>query len=111
MAPISHNSNSISGTEHVALDSEQYDTTTASKQSSSSSSSTTAPTPFQIGIGLLIVGASAGMTLYTRKTQAMLNQMKRMEENRAMRLPKKKFGPPTKEEWEKLRNRWTNDDL
>jgi hypothetical protein len=97
---ISTNNTSISSSteQNVTDDSEQQHHAAAS-------------TPFQIGIGLLILGASAGLTLYTKKTQAMLNQMKRMEENRAMRLPKKKFGPPTKKEWEKLRNRWTNDDL
>ena len=66
---------------------------------------------FQIGCGLMILGASAGLTLYTKKTQSMLNKMKRVEENRAMRLPKKKFGPMTKPEWEKMRNRWTEDDI
>lgn len=91
----------INKTEHVAVDDD----------SSKQSSTTYTATPFQIGIGLLIVGASAGMTLYTRKTQAMLNQLKKMEDNKALRLPKKKFGPPTREEWEKLRSRWTNDDL
>jgi hypothetical protein len=109
MAPISNNSDSISATkEHMTVHSAgQHHDSTSKKPPSS----TTTATPFQIGIGLIIVGASAGLTLYTRKTQAILSQMKRMEENRALRLPKKKFGPPTKEEWEKLRNRWTNDDL
>jgi hypothetical protein len=65
----------------------------------------------QVGMGLLIVGASAGLTLYTKKTQSMLNQFKRVEKNKKMRLPKEKFGPPTKAEWEKIRPRWSNDDL
>ncbi len=68
------------------------------------------PTPFQIGLGLMIVGASAGLTLYTKKTQAMLNQMKAVERNKRQRLPKPKFGPPTKNEWERMRNRWNDDD-
>ncbi len=75
------------------------------------SSSGTGPTPFQIGLGLIIVGASAGLTLYTKKTQAMLNQMKAVERNKQQRLPKPKFGPPTKNEWERMRNRWNDDDV
>ena len=50
-------------------------------------------TPFQIGLGLLIVGASAGMTIYTKKTKAMLTQMERVKNNQDIRLPKKKLGP------------------
>jgi hypothetical protein len=68
-------------------------------------------TPFQIGMGLLIVGASAGLTLYTKKTKAMLTQMDRVKKNQDMRKPHKKFGPPTKKEWEKLRNRWEDNDI
>ena len=70
------------------------------------------PTLFQLSLGILMIGASAGMTLYTKKTKAMLDQMKRVERNRQARLPKKRYGPLTREEWEKMRNRWNdNDDL
>ena len=71
------------------------------------------PTWFQLSLGVIIIGASAGMTLYTKKTKAMLDQMKRVEQNRQSRLPKKKFGPETKGEWDKMRNRWNdkNDDF
>jgi len=62
-------------------------------------------TPLQIGLGLMIVGMSAGMTLYTKKTGAMLTQLERVKRNREIRMPTK-CGPPTKEEWEKLRPRW-----
>ena len=64
------------------------------------------PTAFQISLGILMLGASAGLTLYTKKTQSMLNQFKRAEKNKQQRLPKKKFGPLTREEWDKMRNRW-----
>jgi len=63
------------------------------------------PTALQIGAGLIIVGASAGLTLYTKKTQSILAQMKQVERNREIRMPKK-YGPPTKQEWEKIRPRW-----
>ena len=70
------------------------------------------PTAFQISLGILMIGASAGLTLYTRKTAAMLEQFKRVEKNRQMRLPKKEFGPMTKEQWEMMRNRWNdNNDI
>ncbi len=68
------------------------------------------PTMFQISMGLLMVGASAGLTLYTKKTRAMLDQMKRVERNREMRLPKRKFGPLTRDEWERTRSRWNDYD-
>eukprot|EP00553_Chaetoceros_curvisetus_P015956 CAMPEP_0204645260 /NCGR_PEP_ID=MMETSP0718-20130828/2271_1 /ASSEMBLY_ACC=CAM_ASM_000674 /TAXON_ID=230516 /ORGANISM="Chaetoceros curvisetus" /LENGTH=94 /DNA_ID=CAMNT_0051667097 /DNA_START=19 /DNA_END=303 /DNA_ORIENTATION=- len=77
---------------------------------SDSGNNSNGPTAFQIGLGLMIVGASAGLTLYTKKTQAMLNQMKAVERNKRQRLPKAKFGPPTKDEWERMRNRWNDDD-
>jgi len=67
--------------------------------------SPTKATPLQITLGLIIVGASAGMTLYTKKTAAVLGQMERMKRNKEIRIPTK-YGPPTKEEWDKLRPRW-----
>lgn len=73
--------------------------------------SSSSPSMLQIGMGLLIVGASAGLTLYTKKTQSLLNQMKRVKKNKEMRLPKKKYGPMTKNEYERMRPRWTDDDL
>eukprot|EP01083_Nonionella_stella_P077437 211483_1 len=70
------------------------------------------PTIFQISLGLLIIGASAGMTLYTKKTAAILSQMKQVEKNREMRLPKKiqMYGPLNREDWERVRNRWDDKD-
>mmetsp|Transcript_27576 Transcript_27576/g.26436 ORF Transcript_27576/g.26436 Transcript_27576/m.26436 type:complete len:96 (+) Transcript_27576:196-483(+) len=75
-----------------------------------STSTTYTATPFQIGLGLMLVGASAGLTLYTKKTQSMLTQLKRVDKNRQMRQPKKKYGPPTQQQWEKMRPRWSDDD-
>lgn len=71
----------------------------------------TYPTAFQYGMGLLLLGTSAGLTLYTKKTQSILNQMNQMKRNRNMRFPKKQEGPLTKEEWERTRSRWEKDDL
>jgi hypothetical protein len=71
----------------------------------------TGPTAVQLGLGMLILGASAGLTLYTKKTQQLLSQFKRASDNKAIRLPKKKDGPMTKSEADKMKNRWTEDDL
>ncbi len=68
------------------------------------------PSLLAISLGILIVGASAGLTAYTKKTQQIINQMNRMERNRQQRLPKRKFGPMTREEWDKMRNRWNDND-
>ena len=38
---------------------------------------TTQYTPIQIGLGLIIVGASAGLTLYTKRTASLLSQLER----------------------------------
>mmetsp|Transcript_16432 Transcript_16432/g.33665 ORF Transcript_16432/g.33665 Transcript_16432/m.33665 type:complete len:85 (+) Transcript_16432:130-384(+) len=70
-----------------------------------------APTALQVALGVMILGASAGLTLYTKKTGTMLRQMEKVAENQAKRKGPPKFGPPTKEEWEKIRPRLNDDDL
>ena len=67
--------------------------------------STTKATPLQIGMGLIIVGASAGMTLYTKKTSAVLGHMDKLKRSKEIRKPPK-YGPPTREDWDKMRPRW-----
>jgi hypothetical protein len=59
-----------------------------------------------MGIFIVLLGASAGLTLYTRKTSSMLRQMDQVK--RFRRFPTK-YGPMTKEEWEKVRPRHPND--
>ena len=86
-------------------------TTTNNTQQKEATTTTTGPTAVQLGLGMLILGASAGLTLYTKKTQQLLSQFKRASDNKAMRLPKKKFGPMNKSEADKMKNRWTEDDL
>lgn len=89
----------------------------ASAPSSSSAAPDTPPaadsgvTPLQLGFAAIILGASAGLTLYTRRTSHMLNQLERASKNAAERRGPPKFGPKTKLEWEKTRNRWEKDDL
>ena len=69
------------------------------------------PTPLQLAFGAIILGASAGLTLYTKRTGSMLRQMDRSAKNKAKRKGPPKFGPPTKGEWEKIRPRFDNDEL
>jgi len=75
-----------------------------------SSSEDNGPTALQLGIAALVLGSSAGMTLYTKKTNAMLQSMKRVQENQLRRNPPK-FGPPTKKEWDKMKPRIHSDDF
>lgn len=76
---------------------------TTSKEDSS-------PTALQFAIMAVVLGSSAGMVLYTKRTNAMLQSMNQMKQNQMARNPPK-FGPPTKKEWEKLRPRFEKDDF
>mmetsp|Transcript_18759 Transcript_18759/g.40635 ORF Transcript_18759/g.40635 Transcript_18759/m.40635 type:complete len:103 (+) Transcript_18759:163-471(+) len=69
------------------------------------------PTTLQYLAGILIIGASAGLTLYTKKTKSMLNQMERVSKSQAQRKGPPKFGPKTKEQHEKTRPGLDNDDI
>ena len=60
-----------------------------------------------MGIFAVMLGMSAGLTLYTRKTSSMIAQMNNV---RRFRQYPTKFGPMTKEEWEKIRPRNDGDD-
>ena len=42
-------------------------------------------TPTQIALAAVILGASAGLTLYTKKTQHVLNQLERASKNATQR--------------------------
>ena len=83
----------------------------ATVTSSTSSSSSSMSTNMQMGIFLVMLGASAGFTLYTKKTSSMLQQMQKVKKFR--RFPTK-YGPMTKAEWDKIKPLQTttknNDD-
>ena len=82
------------------------------KNDSMKTKSSTEFSPIQIGMGLIIVGASAGLTLYTKKTGNMLSQMDKLNKAHAARAAsKRKPGPITKKEYEKTRTRIDDDDL
>lgn len=68
-------------------------------------------TPLQLSMAAIILGASAGLTLYTKRTSHMLNQLNRAAKNAQERKGPPKFGPKTRAEWERTRNRWEPDDL
>ena len=70
---------------------------------------TNGPTALQIGIAIAILGTSAGFTLYTKRASSMLSGIKKVEAAQRKRNPPK-FGPPTKEEWDKMRPRYDNKD-
>lgn len=80
-----------------------------SNAASTSKLQSTDPSTFSFILAVLVVGSSAGMTLYTRRAGSMLNQMKQIEKNQVLRNPPK-FGPPTRAEWEKMRPRHSLDD-
>jgi hypothetical protein len=90
-------------------------TTMSTPESSStppqaSSPETPGPTALQLTIMAVVLGSSAGLTLYTKKTGSMLRGLKTMEEGRLRRNPPK-IGPPTKEMWEKTRPRIDKDEF
>mmetsp|Transcript_13233 Transcript_13233/g.20431 ORF Transcript_13233/g.20431 Transcript_13233/m.20431 type:complete len:87 (+) Transcript_13233:152-412(+) len=85
--------------------------TTADDKNKSNSADEVGITPLQFTFAAIILGASAGLTLYTKRTSTILHQMERASKNATQRKGPQKFGPRTKSEWEKLRNRWEKDDL
>eukprot|EP00429_Kryptoperidinium_foliaceum_P000549 CAMPEP_0176011438 /NCGR_PEP_ID=MMETSP0120_2-20121206/5284_1 /TAXON_ID=160619 /ORGANISM="Kryptoperidinium foliaceum, Strain CCMP 1326" /LENGTH=73 /DNA_ID=CAMNT_0017344301 /DNA_START=115 /DNA_END=332 /DNA_ORIENTATION=+ len=60
-------------------------------------------------LGMMIVlgmiGASAGFTMYTKRSGQMLRQFEHYASQQQKRMPKRKIGPMTKEEWDKIRPR------
>ena len=68
------------------------------------------PTALQLGIAVIVLGSSAGFTMYTRKTGAMLRTMENITANQLRNRPPK-YGPPSKAEWEKLKPRIDKDEF
>eukprot|EP00591_Stephanopyxis_turris_P002823 CAMPEP_0195524266 /NCGR_PEP_ID=MMETSP0794_2-20130614/23987_1 /TAXON_ID=515487 /ORGANISM="Stephanopyxis turris, Strain CCMP 815" /LENGTH=94 /DNA_ID=CAMNT_0040654443 /DNA_START=128 /DNA_END=412 /DNA_ORIENTATION=- len=71
------------------------------------------PTPkaVQYMLAGIMIGAAAGLTLYTKKTGQLIAQIDKSTAAKAARMPKRKPGPKTKEEYEKTRTRIDNDDF
>jgi hypothetical protein len=68
------------------------------------------PTALQLGIALLVLGTSAGFTLYTRKAGSMLRRMEQVAENQ-LKSQRPVFGPPTREYAEKMKPRIDKDEF
>jgi hypothetical protein len=81
------------------------------KDSMSAQNTQTGMSPLQLALMAMILGSSAGLTLYTKRTSHMLNQWNRAVKNARERKGPTKFGPRTRDEWNKMRNRWEVDDL
>jgi len=79
--------------------------------SPSTNADSSAPSALQYLAGILILGASAGLTLYTKKTGTMLAQMERASKSKAQRMGPQKYGQKTLKEHDKTRPRMENDEL
>jgi len=66
---------------------------------------------FALGIAVLVLGTSAGFTLYTRKAGSMLQRFEQVTENQLRHRGRPKFGPQTKEQWDKTRPRIDKDEF
>jgi hypothetical protein len=77
------------------------------KSNNHKSGATSMSTGAQMGIFAIMLGASAGFTLYTRKTSSMTQQMAKVKR---FRKESTKFGPMTKEEWDKIKPLKEEDD-
>jgi hypothetical protein len=66
---------------------------------------------FAMFVVLGMVGTAAGFVMYTKRTGAMLKQMERVATQQEKRRTPRKFGPSTKEEWDKIRPRFDKDEL
>mmetsp|Transcript_5995 Transcript_5995/g.9498 ORF Transcript_5995/g.9498 Transcript_5995/m.9498 type:complete len:82 (-) Transcript_5995:72-317(-) len=61
----------------------------------------------QMGMMLIALGASAGFTLYMKRSGVL---MKRVANIKRFRRFPTKYGPMTKAEWEKVKPRWNKED-
>ena len=58
-----------------------------------------------------MIGASAGFTMYTKRTGQLLRQYEHIALQQAKRRPQRPIGPMTKAEWDKIRPRFEKDDF
>lgn len=70
-------------------------------------------TALQLGIMILVLGSSAGMVFYTKRTGSMLRSINTISEKQLYinKTDIRKFGPATKQEAEKMRPRIDNDEF
>ena len=84
---------------------------TAAPGSSSSSPKMGIDSQTGMWIVLGMIGASAGFTMYTKRSGQMLRQLEHISKQQAARAPPRPVGPMTRQEWEKIRPRFDKDDL
>jgi hypothetical protein len=97
----------MSSPSHNNIDDQQHLSTqnTGEETPSSPISNHFSPTTLSYAMAIFVLGASAGMTMYTRRTGAMLSRIHQYEVAQKLRNPPK-YGPPTKAEYEKMKVRW-----
>jgi len=79
---------------------------TQQTQSSSGDSSSTSPNALSWAIAILVLGTSAGFTLYTKRAGSMLSRIEQVTEREIKRKgPNYKIGPHTRSEWDKITKR------
>jgi hypothetical protein len=83
----------------------------AQDQSQRSSSSFQINPQLGMFIMLGMIGASAGFTMYTKRTGQLLRKFEHISHQQAKRVPKRQIGPMTKEQWDKIRPRFEKDDF
>ena len=87
--------------------------TNTTTDSSTNTNDDTKSTSLPLGIMILVLGSSAGMLFYTKRTGSMLRSLQTISERplhinqTAMRT----FGPATKQDTEKMRSRIDKDDF
>mmetsp|Transcript_6155 Transcript_6155/g.9279 ORF Transcript_6155/g.9279 Transcript_6155/m.9279 type:complete len:82 (+) Transcript_6155:208-453(+) len=70
------------------------------------------PTPPQLAAGALMLGASASLALYARRTSQLLSHMNKLSAADAKRkVATAKAGPLTRREWERTRTRIGDDEF
>jgi hypothetical protein len=69
------------------------------------------PSALAWGIGIFVLGASAGLTIYTHRSQSWLRTMKQVNDNVIQKAGPPKYGPLTKQQYEKTRTRFDEEDI
>ena len=75
---------------------------------------TTSRSSLSMGIMILVLGSSAGMLFYTKRTGSMLRSVNTISEQQLHVINTNKFrtfGPATKQETEKMRPRMDKDEF
>ncbi|GKY96119.1 hypothetical protein MPSEU_000572300 [Mayamaea pseudoterrestris] len=83
---------------------------TATATTTTTTTTTNEPSSWALPLFLVVLASSAGFTMYTKKTGSMLNTWEKVNQN-VLRNHPPKYGPPTKDQYEKLRPRIDKDEF